>query len=124
MGSPGDCPVLFVGFEQSWGHPLSAAPANWYSPDMPTTFEQRLPVIVSRILIENLPVNSQFADEALRFPWLAKGGPGNTNSTSHRWPNSVVVPPMPKGPVAVARTLPLSLPGHEGFAWVPRASKL
>jgi len=26
--------------------------------------------------------------------------------------------------LAVARTLPLSLPGHEGFAWVPCAAKL
>jgi hypothetical protein len=65
---------------------------------MPTTFEQRLPVTVSLIVIEYLPVNSQFVDEALRFPWLAKGGPGNANSTSHRWPNPVVVPLMPKRP--------------------------
>jgi hypothetical protein len=63
--SPGDCPLLLVGFAQLWGHPLSAGPANWYSPDMPTTFEQRLPVTVSLIVIEYLPVNSQFVDEAL-----------------------------------------------------------
>ena len=96
--SPGDCPLLLVGFALLWGHPRNAGPANWYSPDMPTTFEQRLPVTVSLIVIEYLPVNSQFIDEALRFPWLAKGGPGNANPTSHRWPNPVVVSLMPKRP--------------------------
>ena len=29
---------------------------------------------------------------------MAKGGPGNATSTSHRWPNPVVVPLMPKRP--------------------------
>ena len=72
--SPGDCPLLLVGFAQLWGRPLSAGPANWYSPDMSTTFEQRLPVTVSLIVIEYLPVNTQFADEALRFPWWRKEG--------------------------------------------------
>jgi len=64
--SPGDCPLLLVGFAQLWGHPLSDGPANWYSPDMPTTFEQCLPVTVSLIVTKYLPANSQFADEALR----------------------------------------------------------
>jgi hypothetical protein len=26
--SPGDCPLLLVGFEQSWGHPLKPAAFN------------------------------------------------------------------------------------------------
>jgi len=95
--SPGDCPAALVGLAQSWGHPLSGGPANWYSPDVPTALEQRLPVTVSRTVIANLPVNSQFIDEALRFPWFAKGGPGNTSSTPHRWPNCVVVPRIAKG---------------------------
>jgi len=72
-----DCPLLLVGFAQLWGHPLNAGPANWYSPDMPTTFEQRLPVTVSLIVIEYLPVNSQLIDEALRFPWLAADSEGS-----------------------------------------------
>src|SRR5260370_24134628 len=61
--SPGDCPGVLVGgvgFGQEWGHPFSFGPANWYSPDMPTTFEHCAPVPVSLIVIVYLPVNSQF----------------------------------------------------------------